>query len=61
MSSFLIHRSYINKKLDGKFWRLGISTRYDDLNCKFWKSNDFISAYKNDVDRSLFKKVVMKA
>ena len=35
MSSFLIHRSYINKKLDGKFWRLGISTRYDDLICKF--------------------------
>ncbi len=58
MSSFLVHRSHIDKNLSKKYWRLGISTRFDDLECKFWKKNQFISAYKNIVDRDLYKKTL---
>ena len=57
MSSYLVHRSYIDKQLDESYWRLGVSTRFDDLNCVFWKKNDYSSAYGNIVDRNLFKKL----
>ena len=54
MSSFTPHRTFIRNKMNKSDWRLGLSTRFDDLNCKFWKNNEFKSAYSNFVDRKLY-------
>lgn len=57
MSTFLPHSTYIDHGANKNFWRLGLSTRYDNLNCSFWNKNEYISAYKNIVDRKLIKKI----
>lgn len=58
-STFLPHRtiSFVNKK-DKNFWRMGISTRFDNLSCKIWNKNNFPNAYSNVVNRKLFKKFI---
>lgn len=60
MSTFLPHRTFVNKKMSSDYWRLGLSVRFDDLNCKFWRSNNFISAYNTSVNRNLFKTLKIK-
>lgn len=57
MSSFLPHKTTIDYKSSKSFWRLGVSTRFDDLKCKTWKKNNFISAYSTVVDRNLIKNI----
>ena len=58
-STFLPHRTIpLIKKRNHKFWRMGISTRFDNLNCKFWNKNHFVNAYTHSVDRNLFKKLI---
>ena len=57
MSSFLPHRTTVDYRSHKSYWRLGISTRYDDLKCKIWKKNNFISAYSTVVDRKLIKSI----
>jgi len=58
-STFLPHRTIPPMKKGNKnFWRMGVSTRFDNLNCKFWNKNHFVNAYTNFVDRNLFKKLI---
>jgi hypothetical protein len=56
MSTFCVHRTIKNKNLKKKYWRLGISTRFDDLKCKKWNRNNYVSAYSTSVNRDLYKK-----
>ena len=43
MSTFLMHKTMRNKKINPKFWRLGISIRVDDFSDVFWKNNYYCS------------------
>lgn len=58
-STFLPHRTIpLIKKGNKNFWRMGISTRFDNLNCKFWNKNHFVNAYSNFVARNIYKKLI---
>tara|TARA_A100001011_G_C14202973_1_gene796512 strand:+ start:589 stop:1308 length:720 start_codon:yes stop_codon:yes gene_type:complete len=56
MSTFLMHKTVRNNKINPNYWRLGISIRVDDLSDSIWKKNNYCSAYGNSVDRELYKK-----
>ena len=60
MSLFLPHRTLINHSASAQLWRLGLSTRFNDITCKIWKKNRYQSAYSNQVDRNLYKKITLK-
>ena len=53
-SSWLIHRTYLNVNYRG--YKLAFSQRFDDFTNTHWKKNGFATAYKNEVDRDLFRK-----
>ena len=56
MSCYLPHRTYVHPDYSG--WKLSLSQRYDDLSDKEWESRGFENAYKNTVDRKLYKKKI---
>jgi hypothetical protein len=60
MSLFLPHRTLINHSASAQLWRLGLSTRFNDITCKIWKKNRYQSAYSTQVDRNLYKKITLK-
>jgi hypothetical protein len=53
-SSFLIHRTFVNKAFSGH--KISFSQRFDDLHNKDWRDRSYVCAYKTSVDRDLFLK-----
>ncbi len=53
-SSFLIHRTFINKEFTGH--KISFSQRFDDLHNQDWQDRSYVNAYKTSVDRELFLK-----
>ena len=54
MNSFLPHGTHFSPH--SKKWKLSLSQRYDDLDCKEWKKRMYKNAYKISVDRELYLK-----
>lgn len=51
MSPFLVHRTRTSSSSD---WKLSLSCRFDDFECREWDRRNFVSAYKTAVDRQIY-------
>ena len=52
MSSYLPHRTFVNKNFEG--WKLSISQRFDDLNDVDWAKRGYENAYETKVNREMY-------
>lgn len=51
MSPFLVHRTRTSPSSD---WKLSLSCRFDDFDCREWERRNFVSAYRTTVDRQVY-------
>lgn len=51
MSPFLVHRTRTSPSSD---WKLSLSCRFDDFDCREWERRSFVSAYRTTVDRQVY-------
>ncbi len=51
MSPYLVHKT---RTSDTSNWKLSLSCRFDDLECREWDRRNFVSAYRTAVDRQTY-------
>jgi Phytanoyl-CoA dioxygenase (PhyH) len=51
MSPFLVHKTRTSPSND---WKLSLSCRFDDFECRDWDRRNFVSAYRTIVDRQVY-------
>ncbi|WP_053062667.1 phytanoyl-CoA dioxygenase family protein [Burkholderia gladioli] len=51
MSPYLVHKT---RTASIGNWKLSLSCRFDDLECRDWDRRDFVSAYRTAVDRQVY-------